>query len=51
MNNVINAIRTEKQISTVYLQRLETCLEANKDYLSKVETSFLFNLMNVLIID
>ncbi len=40
MINVINAIRTEKQLSTVYLQQLETCLEANKDYLSKVEVNF-----------
>jgi len=46
MINVINAIRTEKQLSTVYLQQLETGLEANKDYLSKVEVNFLFYLKN-----
>jgi len=46
MINVINAIRTENQLSTVYLQRLETGLEANKDYLSKVEVNFLFYLKN-----
>ncbi len=37
MINVIHAIRTEKQASTVYLQQIQTFIEANKDYLSKVE--------------
>ena len=36
MNNVIHAIRTEKQASTEYSQQLQTFFEANEDYLSKV---------------
>ncbi|CAF0877101.1 unnamed protein product [Rotaria sordida] len=37
MNNIIHAIRTEKQASLVYLQRLQTFFDANKDYLSKIK--------------
>ncbi|CAF3374505.1 unnamed protein product [Rotaria sp. Silwood1] len=36
MNNIIHAIRTEKQASLVYLQRLQAFVDANKDYLSKI---------------
>ncbi|UJR10312.1 hypothetical protein I4U23_014518 [Adineta vaga] len=37
MNNVIHAIRTDRQLSTVYLQRLQTFFDANEDYLSKIK--------------
>lgn len=37
MNTAINAIRTENQAAAVYLQQLQTCVEANKEYLSKVK--------------
>jgi hypothetical protein len=36
MINVIHAIRTEKQASTICLERLQTFVDANGDYLSKV---------------
>ncbi|CAF1427235.1 unnamed protein product [Rotaria magnacalcarata] len=37
MNNVIHAIRSEKQASLVYLQRIQTFVDENKDYLSKIK--------------
>ncbi|CAF1250332.1 unnamed protein product [Adineta steineri] len=37
MINVIHAIRGEKQLSTVNLQRLQTFFDANEDYLSKIK--------------
>jgi hypothetical protein len=40
MNHAVHAIRTQKQISAGYLQQLQTCVETNKDYLSKVENNF-----------
>jgi hypothetical protein len=43
MNNVIHAIRTENQASAVTLQQLEACVEAKKDYLSKVKINFLYS--------
>jgi hypothetical protein len=42
MNNIIHAIRTEKKASAEYLQRLQTCVEANKDYLSKVKIDLVY---------
>lgn len=45
MNNAIQAIRTEKQISSIYLEQLQTCLDAKKDYLSKVEINFIIFLI------
>lgn len=37
MNNVVHAIRTEKQLSEIYLEKLQKYLEANKDYLLKTK--------------
>jgi len=48
MNNVIHAIRSEKQLSTIYLQRLQTFLDANEDYLSKVIISLHLNILILL---
>jgi hypothetical protein len=42
MNNVLHAIRTENQASTIYLQQLEALVEANKNYLAKVMMIDLF---------
>ncbi|CAF2374535.1 unnamed protein product [Rotaria sp. Silwood2] len=37
MYNIIHAIRTEKQASLVYLQRLQKCVDENNDYLAKIK--------------